>query len=150
MSEYAAFKLIGRSMEPILTIGDVILVKKVRCEDLKVSDMIVFKSHDRETVIVHRFVGFNDDGSLMTKPDTTIVQADSFPVKRECVTGKVIAAYRGKEELPIMHSGAMVRLFHRLLLALNHSPFYLKMKAAGFMKIPYRITTMIRRAIIIK
>jgi signal peptidase I len=150
MAEYAAFKLIGRSMEPVLTIGDVILVKKVNVEDLAIADMIVFKNRDSDHVIVHRYIGMHHDGSCMTKPDVTLVQADSYPVSRERVIGKVIAAYRGKNELPVMRSGIMVRLFHRVLFMLNTASFYERIKATGILRGPHRMIMMMRKGIIIR
>ncbi len=143
MVDYAAFKLVGKSMEPILTIGDVILVKKVTPHDLTVADMIVFEHNNQ--VIVHRFVGTDDKGGLLTKPEVTIVQTDPYPITHDRLIGKVIAAYRGTKEISIGRSSIMARLYYRSLLALNRSPVYLKMKSAGYFRLPYLLITRLRR-----
>ncbi len=51
------FRVSSESMEPTLSVGDIILVKKAPAEDIKINDIITFKSEEAQTYgkeVTHR------------------------------------------------------------------------------------------------
>jgi len=87
----------GNSMEPTLSDGDLVMVKKVDPEDVKVGDVIVFHEPGSEsTVIIHRVVGkVERDGRVFfqTKGDNNDVQ-DPWLVSEEDLIGVVVGGSR--------------------------------------------------------
>jgi signal peptidase I len=132
--KYISAKLIGSSMEPLLKIGDVLLVKKVPFDQLAVGNIVVFENEAGSMLITHRILSFHPDGALMTKPDATLIHADFLPVRQHKVVGKVIAAYRGTQEVAIENSGEFVRFAHRLLAWLNNSDIFLWVKSSKWLR----------------
>ena len=57
---YKAYLISTESMEPEIKKGDAIIIKKVDEDQLRVNDIITFKTD--EEVITHRIVQINDDG----------------------------------------------------------------------------------------
>jgi len=88
----------SRSMEPTLHVGDLIVVKKVDPETLKVGDIIVFyvpESQQQEPInfpIVHRIVAIIKNSSgiyFKTKGDNNIA-VDYWTIPEDYVVGKVV------------------------------------------------------------
>ncbi len=78
------------SMTPTINIGDVVVVKGVEFEELKVGDIISFETPSKP--IVHRIIAFEEhDGKtfIRTKGDANPCP-DFFLVRYEDVIGKVI------------------------------------------------------------
>ncbi|MBN1492832.1 MAG: S26 family signal peptidase [Candidatus Omnitrophica bacterium] len=126
--KYMSAKLIGNSMEPLLKIGDALLIKKADYVTFAIGDIVVFENSDNSKLITHRILSINPDGSLMTKPDSTLVQADAFRVPYDKIKGKVIAAYRGTDEIPIEDSGRFIKRAQKLFVFLNNSKIYARIK----------------------
>lgn len=84
----------GNSMNPILTNGDQILVKTVSLQDLRLGDIIVYKSKDQ--LIAHRFLyhnfGRNNIMEIVAKADNSS-ERDSLS-SSDCLLGKVIEINR--------------------------------------------------------
>ena len=59
--------VISGSMEPTISIDDMILVKKA--DEYKLDDMVVFQSNNE--LIVHRIVDINEDGTIVAKTSGT-------------------------------------------------------------------------------
>lgn len=77
----------SRSMEPVLRVGDVVVVCKI-CGEPREGDIVAYLSE--YGVIVHRVVEVvNETGSLVTKGDAN-TNVDPRPVKLEYVLGKVV------------------------------------------------------------
>lgn len=78
------------SMEPMIKPGDVILIKRVNIDDLKVGDVIQFK---RENILIsHRIIEIVKKDNIIcyrTKGDNNSV-ADSELVKPQDIKGKII------------------------------------------------------------
>lgn len=81
---YGAAVVLSGSMEPVLSVNDVIIAKET--EDYAVGDMIVYQ--DGDSVVVHRVVTL-DEENVQTRGDANNV-ADAS-ISRELVKGKVIA-----------------------------------------------------------
>ena len=79
------------SMKPEISVGDVVVMREINPENLKVGDIIGYKLN--ETTIVHRIVNIsrNTDLSLVitTKGDNNRFE-DTDPVRAEQVVGKVM------------------------------------------------------------
>lgn len=85
---YGAAVVLSGSMEPALSINDLIVAKET--ETYAVGDMVVFQ--DGNNVVVHRIVA-QDEENVQTKGDAN--NAADAPISRELVKGKVIAHIPG-------------------------------------------------------
>ena len=68
-----SYMIVSKSMEPTIRKNDVIIVKKVEKEDLKINDIISF--HDRNIINTHRIVDIEEDNGKVyykTKGDNNI------------------------------------------------------------------------------
>ena len=93
---YSCFKVITGSMEPELSVGDLILTKTVRASDVEVDDIVSFYSQSPGmigTIITHRVINktVEEDGTvrLLTKGDANL-SMDGYAVTDENLIGKVI------------------------------------------------------------
>lgn len=85
------YVIISGSMAPNLNIGDVVLIKKCKEEELKVEDIISFR--EGQSIITHRIIDVveTENGkTYVTKGDNNNVQ-DSDTVKYENIEGAYIA-----------------------------------------------------------
>ena len=80
--------VLSGSMEPELSVDDVIIVKKT--DDFGVDDMVVFNDHG--ILVVHRVISIDGD-NITTKGDANNT-ADE-PITRDVVKGKVIKVLPG-------------------------------------------------------
>lgn len=80
--------VLSGSMEPELSVDDVIIVKKT--DDFGVDDMVVFNDHG--ILVVHRVISIDGD-NITTKGDANNT-ADE-PITRDAVKGKVIKVLPG-------------------------------------------------------
>ena len=81
---YGAAVVLSGSMEPVLSVNDLIIAKET--EDYAVGDMVVFQ--DGNSVVVHRIVAVGED-AIQTKGDANNVE--DAPISKDVVKGKVIA-----------------------------------------------------------
>lgn len=87
---YMLFSVQSDSMEPVFYVGDLLLIKPYNNEDLKVGDIISFRTieNDHYKINTHRVVKVNDIGGTVTYStmgDNTIGQDKSDVVKSEIV-----------------------------------------------------------------
>lgn len=78
-----------KSMEPTIKAGDSIIFTKVKYDDLKVGDIIIYKSKEGDTkglYIVHRIIEQTDEG-FITKGDNN-QSADSEIITADMLIGK--------------------------------------------------------------
>lgn len=102
------FIIVSGSMEPELSEGDIIIVKKCEENDLKENDIISYRTGQSE--ITHRIVQIEttEKGKrYITKGDNNII-VDNEPVKYENIEGK----YIGK----ISYLGKVILLFNNKIL----------------------------------
>ena len=81
---YSGLSVVSGSMEPEISIGDYIIVKKPKIEDINTRSIITYEKED--VLITHRVVRINDDGSYVTKGDANNVEDDG-DVKFENIIG---------------------------------------------------------------
>lgn len=89
----------GASMNP--TLSDKDLLEVVPCPDasLRVGDVIVFRSPDQGALVVHRVLSIRP--SAMTTQGDNNSLPDPWPVTRDSVVGRVVAAWRGSKRREI-------------------------------------------------
>lgn len=82
------FKVSTGSMEPTLPVGTLVLV--MPDEDISVGDVITFYEDGGE-ITTHTFIGYAEDGTLMTKGDANLTP-DRFsdPLEQSDVIGRVV------------------------------------------------------------
>lgn len=88
---YSTAVVLSGSMEPTLSVDDLIVVKKFDDTEYKVDDVIVFQ--EGKSCTVHRIIAINDDGTLLTQGDANNV-ADE-PIDYKQIKGKVIMSVPG-------------------------------------------------------
>lgn len=102
---YSAFRVVTGSMEPTLPISSLLLCKTVDIEELRVGDIVCFRSYgitENTAVITHRvtavLAGESGEVLLQTKGDANLV-ADAVLVNQRNYIGKVTAHLDGKSAL---------------------------------------------------
>ena len=92
---YKSYIIKTNSMEPTISINDVVITKKVKKEKIKKGDVITFLQ-DGE-VITHRITQIDDNGNYTTKGDNNNIE-DTFKITYENIEGKHILTipYLGK------------------------------------------------------
>ena len=92
---YKSYIIKTNSMEPTISINDVVITKKVKIEKIKKGDVITFLQ-DGE-VITHRITQIDDYGNYTTKGDNNNIE-DIFKITYENIEGKHILTipYLGK------------------------------------------------------
>ena len=85
--------VISGSMEPTLKIDDFVIMK--RPKEIKVNDIVSYKSKDSKYETLHRIVSINDE-KVITKGDAN--NTEDEPIKKEQITGIYIGKikYLGK------------------------------------------------------
>ena len=89
---YKVLQVMSGSMDDVFSVGDVILIKETRQEEIKKGDIITFK---KENIITHRIVEINKTNDTMyytTKGDNNNVN-DAEKVKYEEIEGKYITKF---------------------------------------------------------
>jgi signal peptidase I len=93
-------RLGGRSMYPFLRNGDIGLVKKICISNLKIGDVIVFKTSEK--LIAHRLLKIiyrNKKLSLITKGDSLLKK--DCPISEENYIGKIVSFDRKNKTVDI-------------------------------------------------
>ena len=80
---YTVFQVVTGSMDPIIKIDDIVIVKLTN--DVKEDDIITYKSNDN--FITHRIIKKNDD-EIITKGDAN--NTEDAPILQDDVVGKVV------------------------------------------------------------
>ena len=89
---YKVLQVVSGSMEDVFKVGDVILIKETKQEDIKKGDIITYK---KENFITHRIIEMNKTNDTMyytTKGDSNNVN-DTEKVKYEEIEGKYITKF---------------------------------------------------------
>ena len=84
-SPYPMAAVSSNSMWPVLERGDLILVKGVEKDDIKIDDIVVYRVEDG--FVIHRVIELKDK-TLITKGDAN--QNPDLPVAYEKVIGKTV------------------------------------------------------------
>ena len=94
---YKPVRALSGSMEPTLPVGDAALVK--RTDDIEENDIIMFVS-DEGSLVVHRCIDINEDGTFVTKGDANEF-ADFDPISQKQVIGKVVSIIPLPDFIPL-------------------------------------------------
>lgn len=92
---FGAYVIMSGSMEPTIMTRDAIVTKRIEDVNLKVGDIITYKSEDPYfygIMITHRVVGIteeNGETKYITKGDNNATN-DRLPVKADQIYGKVV------------------------------------------------------------
>lgn len=89
---YKVLQVMSGSMEDVFSVGDVILIKETKQEEIKKGDIVTFK---KENIITHRIVEINKNNDVIyytTKGDNNNVN-DAEKVKYEEIEGKYITKF---------------------------------------------------------
>lgn len=117
LAEVPSAVIKGSSMLPLLREGDIVFIAKAGPSDIKVGDIIVYKSN-YDTYIIHRVVGILIVGNeyyYVTKGDNNIMpdywQFGNYPgIPYERVVGKVVSVGNAVFKIPyIGHLALMFR-----------------------------------------
>jgi sortase B len=77
------------SMQPTLPVYSLVIIQPT--DTLKPNDVITFKQDSDAHPITHRFIGYAEDGSLITKGDAnSALDVRSVPLQMSDVEGKVV------------------------------------------------------------
>lgn len=107
MSETFLYEAAGFSMYPFIKSGDRIVVRKLSAEDLKIGDIILYKSNRGSQSICHRLVRKEKSEKgmmLFVRGDTAIA---SEAVSEDCLIGQVVDIIRNGKVMSL-NSGARV------------------------------------------
>lgn len=61
--------VVGGSMEPTLEIGDVVIIKKLPQEQIKVGDILTYKLSENGDYCTHRIIEIDENGNFKTQGD---------------------------------------------------------------------------------
>lgn len=79
------------SMEPALPVGTIVFVQST--DSLERGDIITFRQPDSGMPTTHRFIGFAEDGSLMTQGDANATpDVHAVPLQQSDVMGEFVFA----------------------------------------------------------
>lgn len=92
---YKSYIIKTNSMEPTISINDVVIAKKVEKEKIKTGDVITFLQNGE--VITHRITKIDENGDYTTKGDNNNIE-DTFKITFDNIEGKHILTipYLGK------------------------------------------------------
>ncbi|MBI3412837.1 MAG: signal peptidase I [Candidatus Aenigmarchaeota archaeon] len=61
--------VVSESMYPSIKRGDLVIVKRVQPQDIRIGDVIVFDTLSQRLPVIHRVYKINDDGTFQTLGD---------------------------------------------------------------------------------
>ena len=82
--------VVGGSMEPTLEIGDVVIIKKLPQEQIKVGDILTYKLSENDEYCTHRIIEIDENGRFHTQGDWFGSDPDITPVPYDKVVGVTI------------------------------------------------------------
>lgn len=120
--------ILSGSMKPLLQIGDKVLVRSVKSAEIRIGDIIVFKTPDK--LIVHRVIRRYNSSSFLQKGDC-LTTAEI--VSSEHVIGKVIAIRKRKKIIYL--NGGIWNFINLILTFFSCSVYYFKPENAVLKRI---------------
>ncbi|MEK7643423.1 MAG: signal peptidase I [Patescibacteria group bacterium] len=94
---YPIAAITSGSMWPALHTGDLVFIKAVSKENLKVGDVVVWKNDSGKGFVIHRVVRLKDK-TFVTKGDANFIE--DAPVKYEDLVGKTVQIFGRNARLP--------------------------------------------------
>ena len=92
----------GRSMEPLLQTGDIVIVHRVSISDLKLNDIVVYEKNDG-SLIIHRIISIRNSSNyiiIITKGDNNMFPDP--PITANQVIGKVLSIGGAVIKIPVL------------------------------------------------
>ena len=80
----------GGSMIPTLEIGDVVIIKKLPQQQIKVGDILTYKLSENDEYCTHRIIEIDENGNFLTQGDWAGSSPDITPVPYDKVVGVTI------------------------------------------------------------
>lgn len=120
--------VLSGSMQPLLQIGDKVLVQSVRPDNIKLGDIIVFKTPDK--LIVHRVIRRYNSSSFLQKGDNTVT---AEIVSSKDVIGRV-TAIRKDDKIIYLNRGIW-KFVNNVLTLFSCTVYYLKPENPGLKRI---------------
>lgn len=109
MFGYKVYQIVSGSMEPAISVGSAIYVKKCAAEELKIGDVVAFNMED--FVIAHRIVSFDEaTGEVYTKGDAN-EEKDMNPITCEQIIGKVYCSVPYIGSIMAVYASGMGRIY---------------------------------------
>ena len=99
-------------MNPTLKVGDGLTVIPYEDENIRIGDVVVFRSSESDRYIVHRVISVDSRG-IRTKGDNNN-KVDSWILHPEDIVGRVISAQRRNKSI-VIHGGTRGRLLASIL-----------------------------------
>ena len=87
---YSLLHVVTGSMEPTISTGDYVIVRREEIPDLKKDDIVAYYTKDPQiygSLVIHRIYEITEDGKYITKGDANLV-ADALPVEPGQVLGR--------------------------------------------------------------
>lgn len=113
--------ILSGSMMPLLQIGDKALIHTVKRAEIRVGDVILFKTGDK--LVIHRVIHRYNSFSFLQKGDNTTI---AEIVNSKDVIGKVIAIRKGTKILYL--NKGFGKFINQMLTAFSCSAYYHKPK----------------------
>lgn len=101
----------GESMSPIFSAADILHIEPYNSCEIRVGDVIVFRSPEDKTFITHRIISVSRD-AIRTKGDNSD-ETDPWVLSMDDIIGKVVYARRGYKGRKI-HGGFAGRAYCRI------------------------------------
>ncbi len=139
-SDYIRFSYKGPSMNPTLKAGDGLRVVPYGNRRISVGDVVVFQAPETRGHVSHRVISVDHRG-VRTRGDNNS-NRDSWILRPDDITGRVISAHRGTKSIPI-HGGKRgmvcarsIRLIKRADLTISRifHPVYRRLAASGIFR----------------
>ncbi len=113
---YKPIAILSNSMDPEFNYGDLVIYKKIKLEDLKANDIIVYKY--KQKIIVHRIFKVLDNNKKKTWVETkgdNNENIDSKPIVPDQILGKYVGRvkYLG---LPTIWLKSLIKKLNEKLL----------------------------------
>ena len=89
-------QVITGSMEPVLHVGECIVIEKVSPDSLKERDIVAYVSEAQDIAgktVTHRISSINEDGSMILRGDANPTD-DPIPVKPQQIVGRYVRKSR--------------------------------------------------------
>lgn len=92
---YTPLMVVSGSMEPIIKVNDIVIVKQAHYSELEVGDIIVYSDKVRNMTIIHRLMEI-DNGRAITKGDANFAADVPFSVTQIYGKKTLIIPYLGQ------------------------------------------------------
>lgn len=90
---YRVFYIPTESMVPVINPGDFVIGKPVNYEDVKVGDIVTYKSGSSGVTICHRVIGQTEEGFIFQGDNNK--EADTGIVKGEEIGYRIVKIWNG-------------------------------------------------------